>query len=169
MRLTKAEQRVAVAKDALQQLRLAKYIAETGTYVGEKFKLTIVDEPSFRFNDDDCIVGGSNWDDQAKPLLRSSSEPCAVCAKGALFLSTIRKFNKATVGDIVSENFTDTYKLFGKANMDLAEIAFERWSCYGTDGKKGKARDFGYQYTHDHDRLVAILKNIIKNNGTFKP
>lgn len=151
-RLTKAEKRVAVAKDALKQLHTEKYLAETGTYIG--------------CNIDDTL--GSDWrPDQAQKELKTM-KPCSVCARGALLLSAVRKFNEATVSDVLQTKEWPSADLFGWEQLSLIEAAFELWEENG--GKPmPKAFAFGNKFTNDHDRLVAILKNVIKNNGTFKP
>lgn len=148
MKLTKAQQRVAVAKDALAQLKAEKYKATSGVFIDSGFLNNL------------CY---SDSTDQAQPVLQNMGT-CRLCAKGAIFLSTIRKYNKATVYELTHAHEDVSNDLFGQDNLDRIEAAFECWSHVSW-----KACDFGDKYINDHDRLVAILKNIIKNNGTFKP
>jgi len=167
-RLSKAEQRVAVAKDALKQLQYEKYTATKGVYIGHELETRVC---KWVDGYDDAEL--SNAKEQLQPLLIKDKGLCKVCAKGALFLSAVRKFNKATVGDMSDENFKVAENIFGSTNFDLIEAAFEKWDYLRGNSTWNipslDAEAFGHKYDNDHDRLVAILKNIIKNNGTFKP
>jgi hypothetical protein len=163
VKVSKAEQRIAIAKDALAQLRAEMYLAESGTYIGSE----LTDELDQQCDDDR---------DGAKPFLLKSKTPCRVCAKGALFLSTVRRYNKASVRDVMCDNMLVAENIFGHKQFDLIEAAFERWDhtvAYLEDKDESvvplDVQNFGAAYTDDTDRLVAILENIIKNKGTFKP
>jgi hypothetical protein len=164
-KVSKAEQRVIIAKDALAQLKAERFIAQAGVYVGAELFDDL--EKRSDFNDDA----------QAKPLLlKKETVPCRVCAKGALFLSAVRKYNKATIDDIACDVMTVAENIFGKKQFDQIEAAFEQWeetksnNYEDSDGIPApKAYAFGMKYNDDTERLEAILKNIIKNKGTFKP
>lgn len=178
-RLSKAEMRVIVAKDALAQMKAEKYIATNGTYVGSELISRIGIEGGERHPYDG---GGScyiNLEEPLQPLLLKDKGECRVCAKGALFLSAVRKFNSAKVGDVADDDdFKIAVKIFGLKQYDLIEAAFEGWDStkerwdgteYTGNTSVPAATAFGDQYDGNTERLVAILKNIIKNDGTFKP
>ncbi len=140
-KLTKAERRVAVARDALRQVEAKKLIAEAGTYIyfGRAIPQDAVkNEKAFqRFVRD---------------------EKCHVCARGALFISTVRKedsFAPSESNHYVRRSEFDPrlMELFSEGQLKLIENFFEFDGCY--------------DYHEDKDRLVLILKNIIKNKGTF--
>lgn len=157
-RLTITEKRVVVAKDALKQLKAERFVAQIGHYLGMDITQALEE-----VEDRTC---------QAQPYLKDA-KVCTVCAKGALLLSAIRKFNKATIRDVLNEDMSKPEKLFGEHNLDNMEAAFETWDCF-SGSRYGqpvpvKVEQFGHNYDNAHDRLVAILKNVIKNNGTFKP
>ena len=148
-KLTQAQRRVAVAKDALKQVESEKLIAKAGTYCQFISEVPeIASESSAKF----------------QKFLKGKGSECQACARGALFISTVRKENAF----IPDANFLDIYKsvgrsdfdprlerLFSKAQLDDIETAFE-----SPDTPE-------YYEADDHDRLVLILKNIIKNRGTF--
>lgn len=170
-RLSKAEMRVIVAKDALAQLRHERYVATSGTYIGSELLQRIGGPEEDDFGDT-CY---RNWDSPLQALLLKDKGECDVCAKGALFLSAVRKFNSATVGDMINDdNFKIAEKIFGIKQFDLIEAAFEGWTCTkmrnGSEGNPVPDWVLEYEdiFPDPHDRLVAILKNIVKNNGTFK-
>ena len=172
-----AGKRVLIAKDVLEQVRLGRFIPETSKYAMIRgFK----------------GLGGQTQDIQQCVLTPGIT--CECCGVGSLMLSTIlfRDQVKADVGwndsiylDPGYETTGDnniTFELFGKAQLDLIEIAFERWyegdaedsisspsSYTHTPELADSARTFGERYDDDKDRLVAIMKNIIANDGTFKP
>lgn len=170
---TKAERRVAIAKDVLAQLRLERYVATEGVYVDHRVAELASTAPD-------------------KPLekLLPQVKSCEVCALGACFLSAVRKYNDVKAGEIddpetfmrydgsmmTEHMFNDTTmrtklaRHFTDAQTGLIESAFERMPMGSlTDEGAADAIDFGHCYDTDHDRLVAIMKNIVKNDGTFKP
>lgn len=151
VKLTKAQMRVAVAKDALKQLATERYIARNMIFASTGFE-----------------TSGLQPNEQIQPLLRTHEEPCKVCARGALWLSSIRKFNHCTVNEFDNASEESSERLFGVVNLRRMEAAFELWeNTAQLDTRKERA--FGLKYDNAHDRLVAILKNVIKNKGQFKP
>lgn len=90
-------------------------------------------------------------------------------------------FNKTPVSRIFDEEGEfigdrdptgEGFNLFG-ANAEVMEIAFEGCNpneglCKG-DPSYDQAVAFGDCYDDEGDRLIAIMKNVIKNKGTFKP
>jgi len=172
---TISERRVEIAKDALAQLLAEKYKATTGTYT--------------RLNDDfiDEIYDLDFNQEDAKKYLLKLNPNCEVCAKGAIFLSTIRKENNTTLAQLlkgkeyIEENAA---KIFGKENLDRMEAVFEGWFYYTDDSEDREytsirqyyntfdkeVYDFYNKYeSSSTDRLKAILENVIKNRGIFKP
>lgn len=155
--MTKKEKRIAVAKDALLQLKREVYLATRGVYFDGPLR------QNMNLIDDD--------QQQAKPFLLKSEAKCAVCARGAILLSTIRKYNNCTIGALDLFDESVSYELFGDEALELMESAFELSTIFVTDSseeKAYKAVEFGRKHETSHDRLVAILKNIVKN-GNFKP
>ncbi len=158
-KLSKAEKRVAIAKDVIAALKAKKYIAETGDYL-------------------DINYSSDNYDSNInQELLCSNDITCKVCAVGALFTSKV----------IISNNFDSDYvpsddvmrdelsAYFSKNQLYLIEAAFEGWE---TD-EYSKSEIILTLKNNDHmrfhrdydtnDRMIAIMNNIVKNKGTFKP
>ncbi len=184
-KLSKAEKRVAVAEDVIAQIRLERYIPESGTYV-EIDKTDKVWEKNRKLEE----AGKPLIDVDEQPvdvMLAQGMVQCTVCAKGAMFMSHIRKdSNTCTVdsakeGDDEQEIENRLTDLFSEEQLDLIESAFEsnadHYDHEGHDdffdkdgvGIAEKAADFGSKYSDDQKRLISIMKNIIKNKGTFKP
>lgn len=172
-KLTKAEMRIAIAKDVIAQIKAKKYNPIQGTWVKS--------------------VGGQEYDDW---LLTASCEvdvrdytknmkACYVCALGSLFVSAVNKYNNVYgTYDSVStfevfssigtgENKSPLLRYFSSSQLQLIEFTFEggmgAFYFYDNSSTVERAYAFHEQYPDDKDRLIAIMKNIIKNKGIFKP
>jgi hypothetical protein len=138
--LPKAEQRVALATDALAWLEAGGLVAKTGLYVHPV--------------DISVHVSRAMWKAQARDTVIG---PCNVCGLGALLISKIVRSDGCTVGELLVRPGSLAYEKleehfsFGQlANIDTA---FERhWTK---------------RYPDPKSRLAAILENIIRNGGTF--
>jgi hypothetical protein len=164
-RLTKAEKRILIIKDVLELIKLGVAKIKTGVYCEIKKGLDKLEE-------------GGQFNTYLKKTV------CRVCAKGALFLGHVDKFNNCEVVKDGSYNYaynieaTIRKKLldnFSHIQLDMIETAFEKKVMYDYTclirGRKleEKCIDFGCKYRYPKDRLKAILKNMLKNNGLFKP
>lgn len=109
---------------------------------------------------------------------------CSVCAIGSIFLSYIRLKNKVPLDFLTPSCFsgytcdkkamlTKLRDAFSTNQMNLIEAAFEMMSieleCNYDADSLARALAFGSRYTDDKKRLRAILLNVVKNNGEFKP
>lgn len=169
---TPAQKRVIIAEDVIIQLSSKRLKAEAGIYFDSKAIQN-------KLND----VGGEF---ELQGLIKETTEPCKVCGIGALFAcEVIRNDNFKVNGsdeiayDIHADNIKDRLKgIFNGDQLDLIETAFEKrvindnrllegW--HGNTELADIAIDFGRKYESDKNRLIAIMKNIIKNKGTFKP
>lgn len=161
--------RVAVAKDVLKLMRLglnarrgdycniSDYDAISGEYVDVLSQLRNPESPA-----------------ALQELIGDMAEHCTVCAKGAIALAHIHLLD----GEPALPYYRMEAKareIWGDKNANLIEEAFETSpgeSYWRTLEKKGspsyRAREFGVRYTADK-RLRAIMNNVIRNNGTFKP
>ena len=168
---------VDLAKDVIKLLNAKKFIPDNMTY------MTIPIELVRKF-------GGQSLQDVMK---MKSYKPCSVCALGSLFLAHIDKFNEADVptdakisyrfpGHDSSFNNQDKMidrlaPFFTKRQLLLIEHAFEgkqvntQTDRYINDSNAAKeaAEYFYKQYKTPETRLKAIMKNIIKNGGKFRP
>lgn len=168
--LTVLEKRVAVAKDIIESVEKDFYIPTEGIYVHYNQNFKTKKEVSL------------------KDVLRKKQvESCTVCALGSCFLSIIKFQNNYITKELADHNFTldITSKEQGKERqilrtvftdyqLGLIESAFERTTTYASrvindENLIEQTLDFGYQYFDSKERLIAIMKNIIKNQGFFKP
>lgn len=164
--LSKKEKRIEICKDLIKQLKAKKFQALTGSY--------------FSADSDEKL----RKDDSLQELIENGTLHCEGCHKAGLFYSAIRLRNKVTVkGYDVKDCSLDYYNdntrivrsladIFTRKQLDLMEVAFEydmNMNCENLVRKNRiKAADFGRMYENDDDRMIAICKNIIKNEGLFK-
>lgn len=159
---TKAEMRVAIMKDVLKSL--PKRDVVRGSYMRSDYK------PTKHF--DKALKG-------QKELAGMMEKECSMCALGNIFVSRVRVTNEITLNDVMCEDsdimgekngmarlaYTgqasrSLRKYFTFNQLELIEAAFE--------GFMGCA-DYHLNFKTPKDTLRAIAKNIIRNNGTFKP
>ncbi len=100
---------------------------------------------------------------------------CEACAIGALFIAEVMYTNRARIVDIES-NFMKTRleEYFTTSQVCLIETAFEMdYDFVGSNCEfpslAFRAVTFGKQFEFDKDRMVAIMQNIITNDGIFIP
>lgn len=150
-----AQRRVMIAEDALQQLKIGKFVATPGTYVNA---CDLADEAGIT---DDVQLNTLLHN----PTLKSS---CDVCARGALLLSAVRYRNDCTIDDCGTTSEDSHVREFGTEQYGIEE-AFEEYDSENTNGE-GWADKFLSKKERGNatTRLELILKNIIRNKGTFK-
>lgn len=159
--MTKPQKRVAIAKDVIAQVKLEKYRTTPGQYF------------SYMSSDAADSCGG----DAQQYLVGGGS--CDVCALGAIFASTVKVKNTVTLVDADrQDNESIAYYLkgiFDRKQLGLIEAAFEREHRFAeteagcTYEAAEAAVVFGLWYPENSKRMIAIMQNIVKNNGTFKP
>jgi hypothetical protein len=127
--------------------------------------------------------------------LENKIQQCSCCALGGMFMSCTLYNNNTTVddlcyagadiGDVILEAGDNSLpngldKFFSVAQLRLIEQTFEGDQGAinsGWDSETGeivdkfspKSEAFYNKYKKPKDRLIAIMQNIVKNNGTFKP
>lgn len=163
-KLKKGEQRVEIAKDVILYIKSKNLIAEQGSEF---------DRYDFEGSLNDSIqetFGGVT---------------CDVCAKGALFFSSVMRNGDCTYRDVIDEplsknssGYKPLLKFFTHKQLACIETAFED-QCYESHyegfgnildaGELRRAHNFYAKYRTPKGRMLAIMKNIIKNEGTFKP
>ncbi|KKN74685.1 hypothetical protein LCGC14_0388870 [marine sediment metagenome] len=178
---TKAQLRVEIAKDVLKQIKAKKITIECGAYFTYKTK-----------------KGAQYKGRQLQEVLPKLKE-CKVCALGSLFYSHIIKNNDFKISanglggtDLNGhgDRLRNSILGFSEAQLELIECAFESNDYYmmcserGTYSGKVISSAISYRSTHDlsngsvfdkdpkkNDKpaLIHIMKNVIKNKGTFKP
>jgi hypothetical protein len=171
--------RVAIARDVIENLKSKKLVARAGSYLmvrdGEEFG-----QPYFNnFYGDD----GSNKNGSFQETLNSIPQ-CQVCAKGAIFACTVMRRNQVKNNQVP---YNDCYNwtgdslfellgnIFSPMQLRLIEVEFERedieWQNHMISGadKIKPLMQLDERFDTDEDRLIAIMKNIIRNRGTFRP
>jgi hypothetical protein len=171
-KLTKLQaKRVAILKDAIAQTKLGAYRVKSGTgYVDQGDYGSDLGGKIDSMRDTAKLFTGVS----AKKLelnkyldrLINEDNPCQVCAKGALLISSIRKFNNfsledASHCDLDGSASDKAREMFGKENADLMEEYFEH-------GHDDDGNNFWYNLSDD-ERVIRIFKNAIRNKGIFKP
>lgn len=165
-KLSKAQQRVAIAKDVIEQLTTEKITAVSGTYLSIPYAVL---KPK----------------DQLQDVFEARK--CEACALGSIFVCAVKITNNLTAGEVGSSNdgevrtnsinghsmFPYLSKYFSREQICIIEGAFEgsNIGTYGSDQLSqdlSEAAGLGYTHIDSHeDRLKVIMRNIIRNKGTF--
>lgn len=177
--MTKSEKIVAIAKDVIKQIHndKLKYIGGGGYFTTKDLVLPLDDDAQ-------CHID------------KIQSKSCGVCALGAAFISYIRLYDNVKIRDIARSCnliesdylrpspdvlFKHLVKIFSRSQLNLIEAAFEkRWiggtralDYYGneinTPSYAYRAKAINFTTGTPKERLLAIMRNIIKNKGVFKP
>ena len=167
-KLPVAAKRVAIAKDVIADLRAKKLLARAGTYV------------NLNTSEDVAVP-----EDLQEALVCGAVKNCTVCALGAMFVCGVKAMNKAETEQAYGMDDIDIKQyfegIFSRDQLCLIETAFEQSIKYigdydveaqydeDKDNSPHPAVTFGRTYDLDEDRMIAIMKNIIANEGTFKP
>jgi hypothetical protein len=172
-----AEKRVLIAKDVIAQIKNGNFKAAGGTWV-RPMTARHLGNLSVEFGADASL---------RELVLTDKLGKCDCCALGAMFMSCTLYNNKTTAEDFEQEvndgafdflvedkgsisNGLNTF--FSPAQLRLIEMYFERgygaWSPR-SDAETARVELWYETYSTDRSRLLAIMQNIVDNNGTFKP
>jgi len=169
-KMTPAQSRVAIAKDVIESLLAERFKATTGTYIYSRSATA----------NGIAVQGTVNLKDAIQKNMKS----CKVCAKGAMFVAAVERFNQIysevrRPGDNVLEEFSHDVeicdhlgKYFTKRQLDLIEMAFEgegedMFIDELVEEKKYVALAYSFIHKNPEDRMIAIMQNIIANKGEF--
>lgn len=169
---TAAKKRVLIAKDVLEQLEAGKIRATSGYFLRIQ-----------SFSDHVSNYDAVKKESLQATYLRGDIEQCDACADGALMLSCTLFNNKYTTdaGFYMLDVWINSKKsmknklnvIFSRSQLRLIENAFERgvgaFQKFRETPKAKKAIQFGRSFSTSGNRLKAIMKNIVKNRGTFVP
>jgi hypothetical protein len=153
------EARVLLARDVIAQIKARRYIARCGTYMNPLKEESLLLREAVQF--------------------ARSSAPCEVCARGALFLSELKLYNEFEGGvnlnpdGEVEERFFDEQHLaieqaFEQSAYDQEEYSIPGCECSSCRMARGELATWGNTYPDPEKRLIAIMRNIIRNKGKFK-
>lgn len=166
---SKAEKRVLIAKDVLAQLKAGKYAADPGNWATVKAPSSDIEKST-----------------EVCTIIDDPRSECSCCALGALMLSEIRLNDNLKVGKVDEDAIYNgevqidhngagdrLNRYFSDKQLRLMEIAFEQGggSCQARTEEEFRAeKKYDDDRHEDADaRLVKIMKNVVKNGGTFKP
>lgn len=155
-KLTKAQQRVAIAEDALAQIEAKTIRVKSGNYI--RLPVGMVE---FK---------------QGTQL--SSSTPCQACQIGQGIICGIRLFNEDTATDnggsaVMALRLIERW--FPTKTAVMMEGAFEdgcwtsEFKAEVSDGDRESLRLFKRRHRSFKARSIGIWKNIIANKGEFIP
>lgn len=184
----KGLKRIEILRDAIAQIRAEKYNITPGTYVAFDGDTDKDDQLEAIASACEMLEPGSSKKEKAADIINklvTKTRPCDVCAKGALMISSIRKDPTLKLASIAEVAFTDgdvveITDVFEQDNLNLMESYFEENTHHvdaDTIENSGKSWDevekdidkWSRKYKQPGDRLIAIFKNAIANDGVFKP
>lgn len=178
-----AAMRVKIANDVLSQLTAGNLTPQTGTWVA--------------FNDVhlcQLVAQKTNKVDEIPSAICKivkAAESCEACALGAIFMSAIRKSRScgdfsiedekwSTYGDLELQDYIFTNldpspltKYFPIKMLQQIENCFEGGQGMHSIGTGEMDRVIAELYHEtfcgDRERMRAIMNNIVRNGGNFKP
>ncbi len=157
--LSPAEQRVALAKDAIKYIDAKKIEIGTNNWVVPLVDGALAPFSMADIGQDLCSV--------------FQKQECKACALGALLYAFV-----CEVPGTKYEGYFSAPGLlrnvFSFTQLQLIEFTFEAgdgWVQEGTldDDDEVAAMDFAAKYEDEDERARAIFQNIITNEGIFKP
>lgn len=151
--------RVEIAKDVLLHLQSGLIRRGCGTYLH-------IDN-----------IREYDGERELRDVLSTEGARCEVCAKGALFIADVMRRDNFKVEQYPSNNSGKEPLILDKLSdyfdveqLHLIESAYEVGKMSTNDSAKADdAIRFGLEFESKIDRLVAIMNNMIKNNGDFIP
>ena len=179
--------RVIIAKDVIKQIIANKFKAETGKYMRFTYDgISMFPDSIFR----NLVEIKGRKECELQEIIQDENIKCRVCALGSCFLSLINLNDNYKLNEDISYILSGVERTqheiakvlspyFSISQLRLMENTFEandlpgyiRHDCIELNGIEltDKAMNFGSVYIKDNDRLIAIMQNIIDNNGEFKP
>lgn len=188
MKMTEKNKKVvAVAKDVLKQLKAKTLKAKHRMYVDIK-KLGNKKIPVNMENDK---LYDRRLSMQLKDVFKNIKS-CEVCAKGAIFVAAVSRYNKEKIypdaKDVSNKRLSEIVRwdscmnglddkdiiddLFEKKDWDTIELYFEGEDVNTIGFDKidiVRSEIFFKSHKNAKERMVAIMKNLIKNKGRFVP
>lgn len=171
--LCAASKRIAIANEVISLLSANKIEAAPGSW------LDYPKAPDL-FSDDDVKNKTPFFE------VMSKFKTCDVCVLGALFVSAVRNYGGPTCEDVkdciflnyltFDEIFPTISKYFPASMLSVIETAFEGWTSTEICQASGElheainiATNFYSRYQDANERMIAIMQNIVKNEGEFIP
>jgi hypothetical protein len=191
----KQERAIAVAKDVLKSIKRYKAIRTGKAFVKMYSPKTKYKDGKYEDTEVEKIIEANKKD--SKATAKKLQPYCEVCGLGACLMSVVTLENKFKFSGLDGQynNMIETDDMvrrlkavFSMHQMYLIENAFERGRGYFQpsnvwnldphvnekqieiwESSRQAAITFGKKYGAAADRLRAIMKNIIANEGVFVP
>lgn len=173
--LSESDRRITIAKDVLKALNEGKLIAKERVYLRAFLKPTkAIMNPS---------GDGIKSEIQVNTVLKKLQN-CTACAIGSVFTCAALRADRLKIMKInytllskdvfrINVNSMQEYlrRFFSLNQLSIIECAFECNSGFGNAAfpDRWKAMVFGEGYRTAYKRMQAIMRNIVKNDGEFKP
>jgi hypothetical protein len=187
-----AQKRVLIAKDVIKQIKAKRFIAAEGSW------LHLVDKYGNNIAGPLVGEADRSTQIQAM-FLSGDAPTCECCALGGIMMACTLYNNNQTVGDLAADlnigrnvrcgtAFSNgLHRFFSRQQLALIECAFEsgRGEFYVnfdsttysrssllqhvSRNTLNRALDYETAYPKTDKRMIAIMQNIVKNNGTFRP
>lgn len=177
---------VLVAKDVIKQVKRAKLVVKPGTYAQ-----AIVDDVRGYSWQDVVEADGLLKARDLQDIMKAENATCHVCARGALVMAKANLFNSCPIPSLAGTHYSAekfSRLEFPKDIWARAEAAFEGFDegINLNDAEEAESNDydcleilsikerkaclkFYYKYQDETKRLLAIMRNIIRNEGRFVP
>lgn len=162
-KMTRSERKVAVAKDVKAHILAKSFKVKQGTYLN--INKDIEELPNSQL--------------QAQCLLSAKKDKCEACARGAMMLCKVAKWNNwdDRFNEYIEQWDTSNAlsDAFDDEELDLIECFFEQSAifsslcCTEEFVKKYGADPYTWGPNDAEDRLLCIMQNIIDHGGDFKP
>lgn len=166
--MTRSERKVAVAKDVKAHILAKSLKILQGAYLTYWKDLERLPDSQ----------------SQAQCLLSAKKNKCEACARGAMMLAKVAKWNNWNGNfDIGVSSYDTTEALkdaFSQEELNLIEACFERSPGFVKDtydfpiNNGAFVKEYGVSAeswgpNKPDDRLLCIMQNIIDHDGEFKP
>ncbi len=168
---TKAQLRIEIARDVLKHIKAKNITVKSGNYFIP------------------VVKNNARYEDKQLQEVLPKLKECRVCALGGMFYAFVDKYNNfeiSSLGVEYSSQYRDSkirelLDMFSKDQLYLIECAFEETDISDNCRYRSQYKASEYHIAkafrkangiegHEHDKaLILIMKNIIRNKGTFKP
>jgi len=179
---TAAEKRIMIAKDVIAALEQKTIRSQNGVWCESE-------DPLFDRETMISYYDGNDTINNTEISATIKNVKCNVCALGALFVCGVRRFNKITFGDLegihgslydrsgetASGSFDQDHldyflkSYFSKSQLALIEIAFEKGKGGYHANSTKELLAMNMFKGNSKNRMIGIMKNIIKNKGQLVP
>jgi hypothetical protein len=152
--MTQAERRVAIAKEVIANIHASRLnVRSRYGYV--------VPNSDLLPNGLESVAGGTD-----KAIAEKYKQTCTVCARGAMMLCKVAKFNNYAWNIYGCVDSWDTFEALADAFTED-----ELWDIEQAFEQVEKNYDHTpwMDIDDDTDRLLAIMQNIVDHKGTFQP